>query len=90
MGWAVALLAITFSCNKTPGIPDPEEGLPPFPKAEHEIAGVPLTRAEKDFVKAGNAFAWRLTNTVWENSEKKSMIISPLSVQFALDRKSVV
>ena len=84
LGWAVALLALTLSCNKIPGIPDPEEGLPPFPKAEHEIDAVPLTRAEQGFVQAGNAFAWRLTNTVWENSEKKSMIISPLSVQFAL------
>ena len=83
-GWAVALLALTLSCNKAPDIPDPEEGLPPFPKAEHEIDAVPLTRAEQGFVKAGNAFAWRLTNAVWEGSEKKSMIISPLSVQFAL------
>ena len=84
LGWAVALLALTLSCNKAPDIPDPEEGLPPFPKAEHEIDAVPLTRAEQGFVKAGNAFAWRLTNAVWEGSEKKSMIISPLSVQFAL------
>lgn len=83
-GWAVALLALTLSCSKITDVRDPEEGLPPFPKAEHELDRVPLTRAEQDFVKAGNAFAWRLTNTVWENSEKKSMIISPLSVQFAL------
>lgn len=84
LGWAVALLAITLSCSKTPDVTDPEDGLPPFPKAEHEIAAVPLTRAEQGFVKAGNEFAWRLTNAVWEESEKKSMIISPLSVQFAL------
>ena len=84
LGWAVALLAVTLSCSKITDVRDPEEGLPPFPKAEHEIAGVPLTRAEQGFVKAGNAFAWRLTNTVWEKSDKKSMIISPLSVQFAL------
>ena len=80
LGWALALTVFTLSCNKNPGIPDPEEGLPPFPKAEHEIDRVPLTRAEEGFVQAGNAFAWRLTDTVWEGSEKKSLIISPLSV----------
>ena len=84
LGWALALTVFTLSCNKNPGIPDPEEGLPPFPKAEHEIDRVPLTRAEEGFVQAGNAFAWRLTDTVWEGSEKKSLIISPLSVQYAL------
>lgn len=84
LSWAVALLALTLSCNKTPGIPDPEDGLPPFPKAAHEIDRVPLTRAEQAFVQAGNDFAWRLTRTVWENSEKKSLIMSPLSVQYAL------
>ena len=84
LGWAVALLALTLSCSKTPEIPDPEDGLPPFPKADHEIAAVPLTRAEQGFVQAGNEFAWRLTKTVWEDSEKKSLIMSPLSVQYAL------
>ena len=84
LGWAVALLALTLSCNKTPVVPDPEDGLPPFPKAAHEIDRVPLTRAEQGFVQAGNEFAWRLTKTVWENSKKKSLILSPLSVQYAL------
>ena len=85
IGWAVALLALTLSCNKTPDIQDPEDGLPPFPKAETEIDRVPLTRAEQAFVQAGNAFAWRLTKKVWDDeSDKKSLILSPLSVQYAL------
>ena len=84
IGWATALLAVTLSCSKTPDIQDPEDGLPPFPKAEHEIAAVPLTRSEQGFVQAGNEFAWKLTKKVWESVEKKSLIISPLSVQYAL------
>ena len=85
IGWAVALLALALSCNKTPDIQDPEDGLPPFPKAETEIDRVPLTRAEEAFVQAGNAFAWRLTEKVWDGeSVKKSIIMSPLSVQYAL------
>ena len=84
LGWAAALLALTLSCSKTPDVPDPEDGLPPFPKAAHEIDRVPLTRAEQTFVQAGNQFAWKLTKKVWESGEKKSLIISPLSVQYAL------
>ena len=85
LGWAVALLALTLSCNKTADIPDPEEGLPHFPKASTQIAEVPLTRAEREYVQAGNAFAWRLTKKVWESeAEKKGLILSPLSVQYAL------
>ena len=85
LGWAVALLALALSCNKTPDVPDPEDGLPPFPKASTEIDAVPLTRAERGYVLAGNAFAWRLTKRVWENeADKKGLILSPLSVQYAL------
>ena len=51
LGWAAALLALTLSCSKTPDIEDPEAGLPPFPKAAHEIDRVPLTRAEETFVQ---------------------------------------
>ena len=84
-GWAVALLALTLSCNKTDDVPNPEEGLPPFPKPATQIDRVPLTRAEQDFVQAGNAFAWRLTKKVWDGeAEKKGLILSPLSVQYAL------
>ena len=82
--WAAALLALTLSCNKTSGVEDPEAGLPPFPKAAHEIDRVPLTRAEEAFVQAGNQFSWKLTKKVWDNGEKKSIILSPLSVQYAL------
>ena len=85
IGWALALLALALSCNKTPDIQDPEDGLPPFPKAETEIDGVSLTRTEQGFVQTGNAFAWRLTKEVWDgNPDKKSLILSPLSVQYAL------
>ena len=84
-GWAIALLALTLSCNKTADIPDPEEGLPHFPKPATQIAEVPLTRAEREYVQAGNAFAWRLTKKVWDGeAEKKGLILSPLSVQYAL------
>ena len=82
--FGVALLALTLSCSKASDIPDPEAGLPPFPKAAHEIDRVPLTRAEQAFVQAGNEFAWRLTKKVWDDSGKKSLILSPLSVQYAL------
>ena len=84
LGWAAALLALTLSCSKTPDIQDPEAGLPPFPKAAEEIDRVPLTRAEEAFVQAGNQFAWKLTKKVWDEGEKKSLILSPLSVQYAL------
>ena len=84
LGWAAALLVLTLSCSKTPDIQDPENGLPPFPKAAHEIDRVPLTRAEEAFVQAGNQFAWKLTKKVWDGGEKKSIILSPLSVQYAL------
>ena len=86
-GWTAVLLALTLSCSKakSPDIPDPEDGLPPFPKPSTQIDRVPLTRAEQGFVEAGNVFAWRLTKKVWDsNSEKKSLILSPLSVQYAL------
>ena len=84
LGWAVALVALTLSCNKTSGNTDAGDGLPHFPKPSTQIDAVPLTRAEQGFVQAGNAFAWRLTKRVWENGEKKSLIMSPLSVQYAL------
>jgi hypothetical protein len=84
LAWAAALLALTLSCSKTPDIQDPEAGLPALPTAAHEIDRVPLTRAEEAFVQAGNQFAWKLTKKVWDEGEKKSLILSPLSVQYAL------
>ena len=84
LGWAAMLLALTLSCSKTSGNPDSGDGLPAFPKAAHEIDRVPLTRAEEAFVQAGNQFAWKLTKKVWDEGEKKSIILSPLSVQYAL------
>ena len=82
-----AVLPILFSCNRGPApeVPDPEAGLPPFPKPSEQIDKIPLTRAEEGFVQAGNDFAWRLTRKVWEQEKNQgSIFISPLSVQFAL------
>ena len=74
-----------LSCNRAPEVPDPEAGLPAFPKPAEQISSVPLTRTEAAFVQAGNEFAWRLTRKVWEgDTEQKSLILSPLSVQYAL------
>ena len=78
-------LSLSFSCNRAPEVPDPEAGLAPFPKPSEQIDRVPLTRAEEGFVQAGNEFAWRLTRKVWEaNQDRKGIILSPLSVQYAL------
>ena len=82
---AVIALPLVFSCNRAPEVPDPEAGLAPFPKPSEQVDEVPLTRSERDFVQAGNDFAWRLTRKVWEaNQERKGIILSPLSVQYAL------
>lgn len=82
---AALFLPLVLSCNHGNDVPDPEAGLPPFPKPSQQISRVPLTRAEEGFVTAGNDFAWRLTRRVWAlNEGDKSMIISPLSVQYAL------
>ena len=84
---AAAALPILFSCNRGPApeVPDPEAGLPPFPKPSEQIDKIPLTRAEEGFVQAGNDFAWKLTQKIWEqNQDKGSIFISPLSVQYAL------
>ena len=62
-----------------------KQTLPDFPKPTEQIERVPLTRTEEGFVKAGNQFAWTLTRKVWaQNDDGKSLIISPLSVQYAL------
>lgn len=59
--------------------------MPAFPKPTEQIDRVPLTRAEQDYVVAGNDFGWALMERVWTQAEKKeSMMLSPLSVQFAL------
>ena len=63
----------------------PEGDYSPFPKPTEQIDRVPLTRAEQGFVQAGNAFAWKLAADVWKTErEKGSLILSPLSVQYAL------
>ena len=82
---AAICLPLAFSCNRAPEVPDPEAGLAPFPKPSEQIDIVPLTRAEEGFIQAGNEFAWRLTRKVWEEkNDNRSLILSPLSVQYAL------
>ena len=78
---AGTLLSLPFSCNRAPENP----GELPFPKPAVQIDRVPLTRAEEEFVQAGNDFAWKLTRQVWSQSQDgKGIILSPLSVQYAL------
>ncbi len=80
---ATLCLPLFFSCREAREVPDPEEGLPAFPKPSEQIDRIPLTRSEEAFVQAGNEFAWRLTSKLWEQA-KGSMILSPISVQYAL------
>lgn len=80
VGLAVFCCLPLLGCKQT--LP---EDLPEFPKPTEQIDRVPLTRAEEGFVKAGNQFAWTLTRKVWkQNEDGKSLILSPLSVQYAL------
>ena len=82
---AVISLPLAFSCNRGLEVPDPEASLAPFPKPSEQIDRIPLTRTEEGFVQAGNEFAWRLTRKIWEaNPDRKGIILSPLSVQYAL------
>jgi len=78
-------LTLFCSCHQAPEVPDPEAGLPAFPKPTEQIEKIPLTRAEEAFVRAGNEFAWKLLRKVWDDDKGgKSFIISPISVQYAL------
>lgn len=82
----VWMISMAVSCARI-GIDDlgPEGNFPPFPKPTEQIDRVPLTRAEQDFIQAGNAFAWKLAAETWKKEkEKGSLILSPLSVQYAL------
>ena len=78
-------LTLFIACRQAPEVPDPEAGLPAFPKPAVQIDKVPLTRAEEAFVQAGNEFAWKLLRKVWDNNKTgEGFIISPISVQYAL------
>ena len=45
--WLSVLSCSCFlSCNRAPEVPDPEAGLPAFPKPAEQISSVPLTRTE--------------------------------------------
>ena len=78
-------MSLFIACRQAPEVPDPEAGLPAFPKPAVQIDKVPLTRAEEAFVQAGNEFAWKLLRKVWDNNKTgEGFIISPISVQYAL------
>ena len=82
----VWMISMAVSCARVE-IDDlgPEGNYPPFPKPTEQIDRVPLTRAEQGFVQAGNAFAWKMAADIWKTErEKGSLILSPLSVQYAL------
>ncbi len=78
-------MSLFIACRQAPEVPDPEAGLPAFPKPAEQIDKVPLTRAEEAFVQAGNEFAWKLLRKIWDNNKTgEGFIISPISVQYAL------
>ena len=69
------LSIILISCEKDIIIPENEL---------IERKDIVLTRSQMDFVQSNNKFALDLFNKVSEEEDGKSMVISPLSVTFAL------
>ena len=75
---AILLMGATvffLSCEKENTIPESEL---------IERKDIVLTRSQMDFVQSNNKFALDLFKKVSEEEEGKSMVISPLSVTFAL------
>ena len=64
-----------ISCEKDDTIPE---------KELIERKDIVLTRSQMDFVQSNNQFAFDLFKKVSKNEDGKSVIISPLSVTFAL------
>ena len=78
----MALSATFAGCHiESPG---QEEDNTVSPGELIERKDIPLTRSQKDFVKANNAFALGLFGEVAGADPGKSIVISPLSVTFAL------
>ena len=80
----ILIAALGFSaCEKSdvPRVKNPIEIVSPTPDAP--ITKVTLSEEQKTYVNAGNAFAIKSLKTLY-NQEKKSIIYSPLSLQYAL------
>ena len=78
----LSLLAVSLvlvACDKEGSGDDPTS-----PGELIERKDIPLTRAQLDFVKSNNTFALEFFKRVAENEGEKSMLVSPISVTFAL------
>ena len=78
----LSLLAVSLvlvACDKEGSGDDPTG-----PGELIERKAIPLTRAQLDFVKWNNTFALEFFKRVAENEGEKSMLVSPISVTFAL------
>lgn len=77
----IAVVLVLPSCGKS--VPDPEVGIEE--KVELiERKDISITKAEAEYVKSSNSFAFNLLDKVSEQSDGKSFIISPLSVTYCL------
>ena len=75
------LMVLLTACGTCAPLPE-ESSVPAGPKPE-PISRVELSDGEKARVESGNVFAFQLLEQVF-GSTKKSVFISPLSVQYAL------
>ncbi|MBR5176514.1 MAG: serpin family protein [Bacteroidales bacterium] len=78
----LSLLAVSLvlvSCGKEDSGEDPAN-----PGELIERKDIPLTRAQLEFVKSNNTFALEFFKRVAGNEGEKSMLVSPISVTFAL------
>ena len=75
------LMVLLTACGTCAPLPE-ESSVPAGPKPE-PISRVELSDGEKARVESGNVFAFKLLEQVF-GSTKKSVFISPLSVQYAL------
>ena len=76
----MTLAALAISCEKNgPDNDDPVSVEDLIPRKDIE-----LTRSQGEFVKSNNGFALDLFKRVAEAEEGKSMLVSPISVTYAL------
>lgn len=75
----LAVSLVFVSCGKEDSGDDPIS-----PGELIERKDIPLTRAQLDFVKSNNTFALEFFKRVAEGEGEKSMLVSPISVTFAL------
>ena len=88
----MAAAAVVAACNVVPGPVDPESPEVPSvdepitltsPQPTQFINSVSLNEAQKDYVDAGNQFAFNCLGKLFA-AEPGSMVFSPLSLQYAL------